>query len=122
MLLVAGGALAAGPQALDYSPEDGAVLDRPARSLRIWFDQVPEVAAAEITLTGPAGELEVTGLHTMGDDDLMARVVGSMPDGEYHATWRIGEGEDAAKGSWSFVLKRGAPAEAPKKPAEPPAR
>jgi hypothetical protein len=96
------------------------VLDRPVRSLRIWFDQVPEVAAAEVTLTGPAGELEVAGLHTMGDDDLMARVVGRMPDGEYRATWRIGEGDDAVEGSWSFVVKRSAPAEAPKKPEEPP--
>lgn len=96
------------PQAVDHSPEDGAVLDRPVRSLRVWFDHAPDVAASELSLEGPAGaDLEVTGLHTMGEEDLMARVVGRMPDGKYTATWRIGSGDGAATGSWSFEVRRG---------------
>lgn len=106
-VLMAPGVLASGLKVLDTSPEDGAVLDRPVRSLRVWFDQAPDVQASELSLAGPAGaELEVTGLHTMGEEDLMARIVGRMPDGEYTATWRVGSGPDAATGSWTFEVRR----------------
>ncbi len=88
-------------------PEDGAVVDRPVRSLRVWFDRSPDVALSQLTLSGPAGELEVTGLHTMGEDDLMAQVVGRMPDGEYTAGWTVGSGEQAQQGSWTFEVRRG---------------
>jgi len=89
-------------------PEDGAVLSRPARSLRVWFEETPAVETSSLALTGPAGDLEVTGLHTMGENDLMARVVGPMPDGEYTATWRIRQEDgDEVEGTWTFEIQRG---------------
>lgn len=89
-------------------PEDGAVSSKPVRSLRVWFSEEPNVEASKIELQGPNGPLDVTGLHTMGEKDLMGRVVGAMPDGEYTAKWTAsGDDGEALEGSWSFTIQRG---------------
>ena len=112
------------PKAVDTLPADGAVVDKPVRSLRVWFDESPDVASAVLTLEGPPGaKAEVTGLHTMGDDDLMARVVGRLPDGEYTAKWSFGDGEGAVTGSWTFEIRRGgASSEGDAQEKDPPRR
>ena len=88
-------------------PADGAKLTRPARSLRVWFDRAPIVAESQLSLKGPAGSMQVQGLHTMGEDDLMARVVGSMPNGSYEASYtaKFADGESLT-GTWSFEIQR----------------
>ena len=88
-------------------PAAGAQLTRPARALRIWFDQAPNVAKSSISLEGPNGSMTLQGLHSMGDNDLMIRVVGAMPDGGYTVTWTMVEQSGAKKtGSWSFSIQR----------------
>lgn len=97
-----------GPETkVETDPVDGAELTRPARSLRVWFERAPVVAESKLTLVGPQGELQVQGLHTMGEDDLMARVVGAMPDGTYEASYvaTFADGESQS-GSWTFEIKR----------------
>ena len=92
----------------DATPKDGATLSRPARSLRVWFADTPVVDKCKLELEGPSGTLDVTGLHTMGDDDLMARVSGAMPDGSYTARWTfVGSDGKEKTGSWTFEVKRG---------------
>ena len=56
------------------SPEDGATLSGPVRTLRVWFNREPDLTLSKLELTGPNGPLSVEGLHTMGEKDLMARV------------------------------------------------
>lgn len=88
-------------------PKNEATVDRPVRSLRVWFDHPPDVEKSKLTLVGPDGDLEVVGIHTMGDDDLMARVTGAMPDGEYTATWEsTGDDGQPSTGSWTFTIQR----------------
>lgn len=89
-------------------PAEGEVLDRPPRSLRVWFNRPPDVEACHLTLTGPHGELELEGLHTMGENDLMVRIVGRVPDGEYTAKWKAaGDDGHVREGEWKFTVKRG---------------
>ena len=89
-------------------PADGETLTRPPRSLRVWFNRPPDVEKSELKLEGPAGELELEGLHTMGDDDLMVRIVGRMPDGEYTASWKAaGDDGHERNGTWTFKVARG---------------
>ena len=91
-------------------PGDGETVDRPPRTLRVWFNRAPDVSKSELHLTGPDGELELEGLHTMGDDDLMVRIVGRVPDGEYTAKWKAaGDDGHEREGSWTFAVKRPAP-------------
>lgn len=89
-------------------PEDGATSSNPVRSLRVWFTQEPDLPLSKLELDGPNGALEVTGVHSMGEKDLMGRVVGAMPDGDYTAKWTAaGDDGHVLTGSWSFTIQRG---------------
>ena len=98
----------AGLSAEKTDPEEGAVLSRPPAGLRVWFSEAPEVEKSELMLEGPTGAMDVEGLHTMGSDDLMGRIVGKVVDGEYKASWKTvdANGEEQT-GEWSFSVKRG---------------
>ena len=61
-------------------------MSRPPQHLRVFFDVLPDPAKSQLTLVGPEGELKLEGLHTMGENDLMVRIVGRVADGEYTAT------------------------------------
>jgi len=89
-------------------PADGSALTATPRTLRVWFNRGPDVANSELKLIGPEGELTLEGLHTMGENDLMVRVVGRVPDGDYVAKWKS-QGDDghSREGEWTFSLKRG---------------
>ncbi len=90
------------------SPEDGAKLSAPVRTLRVWFNQEPDLPLSKLELTGPNGPLNVEGLHTMGEKDLMARVSGRMPDGAYSAKWQTaGDDGHVLTGEWTFTIDRG---------------
>jgi len=66
-------------------------------------------AAAPQLLARPEGELKLEGLHTMGEHDLMVRIVGRVADGEYTASWKAtGVDGSASEGQWKFVVKRAA--------------
>jgi methionine-rich copper-binding protein CopC len=89
-------------------PGKDATLTRPPQHLRVFFDVLPDPSKSELTLTGPAGAIQLEGLHTMGEDDLMIRIVGRLPDGEYTARWRAtGTDGSTSEGEWKFTLKRG---------------
>lgn len=92
-------------RAKKFDPEDGEVLKRSPKALRVWFNRQPDPAASRLVLIGPAGEMRVEGLHTMGYEDLMIAVVGPIPAGEYLARWQFTglDGEKAA-GEWEFSI------------------
>ena len=89
-------------------PEAGAVLNRPPAGLRVFFTEEPDVEKSALKLEGPTGELEVEGLHTMGRNDLMGRIVGRVVDGEYRASWKtVDSSGEELLGEWTFTVKRG---------------
>jgi methionine-rich copper-binding protein CopC len=103
--LVAAGAFALGAHKMD--PEKNATLTRPPQHLRVLLDVEPDPAKSELKLTGPEGELEIEGLHTMGEKDLMGRIVGRVADGEYTASWKAtGIDGSTSEGQWTFTVKR----------------
>ena len=107
LLLVLATAAFAHLKVSNTSPEDGATLSGPVRTLRVWFNQEPDVPLSKLELEGPAGSMNVEGLHTMGEKDLMARVTGRMPDGSYTARWRTaGDDGHVLTGEWSFTIDR----------------
>ena len=98
----------AGISAEKTDPEEGATLSRPPAGLRVWFSEEPDLEKSAIELEGPSGEMHVQGLHTMGSNDLMARIVGRVVDGEYTASWKtVDSSGEERTGSWSFIVKRG---------------
>ena len=107
LLLGLAGAAYAHFKVAKTEPGDGVVVDRPVRELRVWFSQEPDAALSKLELVGPNGALQVQGLHTMGEKDLMGSVVGTMPDGEYTVKWQAaGDDGHVLKGEWKFIVKR----------------
>lgn len=107
LLLVLATAAFAHLKVSNTSPEDGATLSGPVRTLRVWFNQEPDLPLSKLELTGPNGPLSVEGLHTMGEKDLMARVAGRMPDGSYTAKWQTaGDDGHVLTGEWTFTIDR----------------
>ena len=93
--------------ATSSTPEDGAALDVPVRTVRVWFDEAPRVDKSTLEITAPGNRARAEGLHSMGENDLMARVVGPMPDGDYTLTWTT-TGADGREqtGTITFTVQR----------------
>ena len=89
------------------TPEDGAALDVPVRTVRIWFDEAPLVDKSTLEIEAPGNRARIEGLHSMGEDDLMARVVGPMPNGAYTLTWgAVGADGEERTGTITFTVQR----------------
>jgi methionine-rich copper-binding protein CopC len=88
-------------------PGKDQTLTRPPQHLRVFFDVLPDPAKSQLKLVGPEGELKLEGLHTMGENDLMVRIVGRVADGEYTASWKaVAADGSTSEGQWKFVVKR----------------
>ncbi len=83
------------------SPVDGAVLTAPPRDVRVWFAEAPEMDSAQLEVSGPV-DVALRMLHTMGENDLMAFVVGEVPDGGYTLRWQFAD----KSGEITFSVKR----------------
>ena len=117
--ILAAAIAAAAAAALDaqrMDPPRITTLTRPPQHLRVFFDVLPDPAKSELTLVGPEGELKVEGLHTMGENDLMVRIVGRVADGDYTARWKaVGTDGSTSEGEWKFIVKRAAEARRPRR-------
>jgi len=92
---------------LRAEPAADSVLNRAPRNLRLFYDALPDVPSSSITLTGPNGNYDLRGFHTMGSDDLMIEITNpSIPDGDYVVNWSAVVGEDPAvyEGSYRFSV------------------
>ena len=83
------------------SPVDGAVLTGPPVDVRVWFAEAPELDSAQLVVSGPV-DVALRMLHTMGENDLMAFVVGEVPDGGYTLRWQFAD----KSGEITFSVKR----------------
>ncbi len=92
---------------LRAEPAADAVLNRAPRNLRLFYNALPDVPKSSLTLTGPDGNYDLRGFHTMGSDDLMIEITNpSIPDGDYVVDWSAVVGEDSAvyEGSYRFTV------------------
>ena len=89
------------------TPEDGAALDGPVRTVRVWFDLAPPVEGSTLEISGPGNRARIEGLHTMGENDLMGRVTGPMPNGEWTMTWTVDRADgEKQSGTVTFTVQR----------------
>ena len=72
---------------LSSEPAEGAVLTRAPRTLRLYFEGLPDVDRSTLRLQGPNGEHRLRGLHTMSADDLMIEILDPLPPGNYTVEW-----------------------------------
>jgi methionine-rich copper-binding protein CopC len=108
VLLLVAATAATALDAVRMDPEREQTLTRPPQHLRLFFDAAPDPAKSQVTLRGPEGELKLEGLHTMGENDLMIRIVGRVADGAYAVHWKaVGTDGSTSEGEWKFTVKRG---------------
>ncbi|MBL4572032.1 MAG: copper resistance protein CopC [Gammaproteobacteria bacterium] len=112
-LFVLAASVAGCASSADYSPflraEPAAdsVLVRAPRNLRLFYEALPDVPKSSLTLSGPGGDYDLRGFHTMGSDDLMIEITNpSIPDGDYVVDWSAVVGEDSTvyEGSYRFSV------------------
>ena len=76
---------------LKSTPTAGAILSEQPKDVRVWFDHTPEADRWDLTLHhSTAGKIEVKFVHTMGENDLMGMLIGTLPNGEYTLQWNTG--------------------------------
>ena len=92
---------------ISAEPEVESVQTRLPRTLRLYFEQLPDVPRSSVTLTGPNGELNLRGLHSMGANDLMMEIYDEVVDGQYTVEWQtyVGEDPNQYSGSYSFTVR-----------------
>ena len=65
------------------------------------------VAESTLELSGPGNRAKIEGLHTMGENDLMGRVTGPMPNGDWEMSWTaVGSDGKTQTGSVRFTVDR----------------
>jgi len=92
---------------ISAEPEEGSVQTRTPQTLRLYFEQLPDVPRSEVTLQGPSGILNIRGMHTMGENDLMMEINDQVVDGEYTVYWstHLEEDPNEYQGRYSFSVQ-----------------
>jgi methionine-rich copper-binding protein CopC len=94
----------------DYSPllraepEINGELTRVPRTIRLFYDALPDVDQSSLKLIGPNGEHQLRGLHTMAADDLMIEIMDPVTTGEYRVEWTTVVGDNPTVYSGAFVF------------------
>lgn len=91
---------------LRAEPEIGGEFSRAPRTLRLYYDALPDVSRSSLSLIGPNGEHQLRGLHTMAADDLMVEIMDPVTPGEYTVQWTTVVGADPTvySGAFSFTV------------------
>ncbi|MEX0901460.1 MAG: copper resistance protein CopC [Pseudohongiellaceae bacterium] len=92
---------------LGAEPEVSGIVTNAPRTLRLYFEALPDVPRSNVELEGPDGEmLTLRGIHTMGADDLMMEINDNVPNGEYTVRWNayIGDDPTGYEGSYNFTV------------------
>ena len=106
MLAACGSAIPHSPM-LDSEPEAGAVLTRAPRTLRLYFEDLPDVDRSALRLVGPNGEHQLRGMHTMAADDLMIEILDPLTPGDYTVEWTtvIADDPTVYSGKFDFTVQ-----------------
>jgi methionine-rich copper-binding protein CopC len=90
---------------LRAEPAADASLTRAPRTLRLFYEALPDVSQSSLRLVGPGGEHALRGLHTMAADDLMIEILDPVEAaGNYTVHWTTVVANDSQthEGSYTF--------------------
>ncbi len=91
---------------LQAEPAPGEALTRAPRTLRLYFNALPDVERSSLRLIGASGEHQLRGLHTMAADDLMIEIMDAVTPGTYTVEWStvVADDPEQYSGSYEFTL------------------
>lgn len=93
----------------DSFPKKDQVLAESPDTIRLWFNEEPELALAGISLEGENGKVE-TGKARETDDpkSFKADVLEQLPPGSYRVAWRAaGSDGHVIRGRYNFEVQAG---------------
>lgn len=82
---------------INSEPAADSIQTRMPRTLRLYYNALPDVERSSLSLIGPEGEVELRGLHTMAADDLMIEIMEPLANGDYAVHWTAIVGDDPAE-------------------------
>ncbi len=86
-------------------PEEDAVLGASPVEIQLWFTQDPDPAVSNVSLEGPAGDIEVGKTRVMGEKSIVADVP-ALESGTYTVSWRAaGDDGHVQRGEFSFTVR-----------------
>ena len=90
----------------DSFPKTDAMLTAAPDSVRLWFNEEPELALAAISLEGEHGAVELGAVQKTSDSkSIRAEVLGEMGPGDYRVRWRAaGADGHAVRDSFDFMV------------------
>jgi methionine-rich copper-binding protein CopC len=88
-----------------YPAADDALSAAPD-TVRLWFNEEPELSLAAIGIESAQGQVEVGDVEATDDPkSVRARVVSMLAPGEYRVTWRAaGSDGHVVRGSYAFSV------------------
>ena len=87
------------------TPEADEVLTSSPHHVQVWFTQDPDPAVSQLTLEGPAGDVELGDTEVAAEKSLMAMVPGELAPGSYTVSWRTaGDDGHVLRGDFSFTV------------------
>jgi methionine-rich copper-binding protein CopC len=95
---------------LRAEPAADTSLTRAPRTLRLFYEALPDVSQSSLRLVGPGGEHALRGLHTMAADDLMIEILDPVEaPGNYTVHWTtvVANDSETHEGSYSFSYSPG---------------
>lgn len=87
------------------SPNDGEVVTRPTKEIRLWFSQKPEISLSTITLVRADSSAVAIGKVTGTDDSLSVKATlpDTLAEGEYMVRWKaLSRDGHAVRGTYKF--------------------
>ena len=87
-------------------PDADAVLTESPQRIQVWFTQDPDPAVSQLTLEGPAGEVELGDTTGADEKSLMATVPQALAPGGYTVSWRTaGDDGHVRRGDFLFTVR-----------------
>ena len=93
-------------------PQANSLVAVAPRYLRLYFSNTPDIAKSSVRLLADNGgqeiEIDLSGMHTMGNSDLMLSIDSNLAAGKYQVAWNVSFRSSSAtsQGAYEFRVKK----------------
>jgi methionine-rich copper-binding protein CopC len=86
-------------------PAANATVNKAPTSVQLWFNEAPDLKLTKVEVAGTAGKVELGPAHSMGKNNVMAAIVGTLANGKYTVSWQTaGDDGHVLKGTFAFTV------------------
>ena len=87
-------------------PDADAVMVESPHHIQVWFTQDPDPSVSQLSLEGPAGDVELGDTTVADEKSLRAMVPDALAPGSYTVSWRTaGDDGHVRRGDFTFAVR-----------------